>query len=419
VRAHGFVGVAHFAATVTTWGRRRVVPVSTPRVFIRRRPLKVHAKAAKAGRFCRRRKRRPLDVGARGAGDEPHILAALAGGAPRRHRQQRSGRRFCLPTAWRRRPSMRIGDFSSRGARDGRACRSSTSYAKTLPAVRIVGFRGRREQHDQLHSHRDGTGGDGSGRRSPRCRPRGVAEADASPRRRWLGRRGQRRRRSPTSLPRREHITPKDVKRRGIGPDTGRLGTRGRARRPAGGVKLGRGVADRDGPTRLSRRPSHQKELRGDDLLAGLGRATEMPLILKTDLLAEIAIVQRSGSLTPDRLPRCLSDPDRHRARRQERVRPSRRSPATKRGVDDNHPSPWRHFDGITISRSDTRTVGTVLARCCSPTWARGRHQGRNSRAKEDDNTRRLGTAVFSTPRRAKASRCRRRGWKRREARIS
>lgn len=39
------------------------------------------------------------------------------------------------------------------------------------------------------------------------------------------------------------------------------------------------------------------EELRGDDLLAGL-EGSQNALILKTDLLEEIAIVQRSGSLT-------------------------------------------------------------------------------------------------------------------------
>jgi homoserine dehydrogenase len=39
------------------------------------------------------------------------------------------------------------------------------------------------------------------------------------------------------------------------------------------------------------------EELRGDDLLAGL-EGQQNALVLKTDLLEEIAIVQRSGSLT-------------------------------------------------------------------------------------------------------------------------
>jgi homoserine dehydrogenase len=39
------------------------------------------------------------------------------------------------------------------------------------------------------------------------------------------------------------------------------------------------------------------EELRGDDLLAGL-EGQQNALILKTDLLEEIAIVQRGGSLT-------------------------------------------------------------------------------------------------------------------------
>jgi homoserine dehydrogenase len=88
------------------------------------------------------------------------------------------------------------------------------------------------------------------------------------------------------------NITPKEVKRKGIGADIGRLAREARAagRR----LKLvARG--ERDGQTVTAR--VAPEELRGDDLLAGL-HGLQNALILKTDLLEEIAIVQRSGSLT-------------------------------------------------------------------------------------------------------------------------
>jgi homoserine dehydrogenase len=87
-------------------------------------------------------------------------------------------------------------------------------------------------------------------------------------------------------------ITPKDVDRQGIGPDTGRLAREARAagrrlKLVARAERDGRGITARVGP----------EDLRGDDLLAGL-EGQQNALILKTELLEEIAIVQRSGSLT-------------------------------------------------------------------------------------------------------------------------
>jgi homoserine dehydrogenase len=87
-------------------------------------------------------------------------------------------------------------------------------------------------------------------------------------------------------------ITPKDVDRRGIGPDTGCLAREARAagrrlKLVARAERQGRRIAARVAP----------EDLRGDDLLAGL-EGQQNALILKTELLEEIAIVQRSGSLT-------------------------------------------------------------------------------------------------------------------------
>ena len=88
------------------------------------------------------------------------------------------------------------------------------------------------------------------------------------------------------------NLTPKDVDRQGIGPETGPLarGARAAGRR----LKLV-ARAERDGRRIVARVSPEQ--LRGDDLLAGLEGA-QNALILTTDLLGEIAIVQRSGGLT-------------------------------------------------------------------------------------------------------------------------
>jgi homoserine dehydrogenase len=87
-------------------------------------------------------------------------------------------------------------------------------------------------------------------------------------------------------------ITPKDVDRQGIGPDTGRLAREARSagrrlKLVARAERHGRGVTARVAP----------EDLHGNDLLAGL-EGQQNALILKTELLEEIAVVQRSGSLT-------------------------------------------------------------------------------------------------------------------------
>ena len=87
-------------------------------------------------------------------------------------------------------------------------------------------------------------------------------------------------------------ITPKDVDRQGIGPSTG---LRARAARAAGRRLKLVARAEREG-RRITARVSPE-EVRGDDVLAGLD-GPQNALILKTDLLEEIAVVQRGGSLT-------------------------------------------------------------------------------------------------------------------------
>jgi homoserine dehydrogenase len=88
------------------------------------------------------------------------------------------------------------------------------------------------------------------------------------------------------------NITPRQVDRRGVGPETGAAAKKAlaegrRLKLVARAERKGRRVTASAGP----------EELPGDDLLAGL-EGQQNALILRTDLLEEIAIVQRSGSLT-------------------------------------------------------------------------------------------------------------------------
>ncbi|MBZ5556669.1 MAG: homoserine dehydrogenase [Acidobacteriia bacterium] len=87
-------------------------------------------------------------------------------------------------------------------------------------------------------------------------------------------------------------ITPHDVEREGITRDSGQRAVDARAagRR----LKL---VARADRGRGRVRARVALEELAGDDLLAGL-EGQQNALVLRTDLLEEIAVVQRSGSLT-------------------------------------------------------------------------------------------------------------------------
>ena len=87
-------------------------------------------------------------------------------------------------------------------------------------------------------------------------------------------------------------LTPHTVERQGISAETGRRAIAARA--------AGRRVklvvrAEREG--RHVRARVAPEELPGDDLLAGL-EGQQNAIILQTDLLEEIAIVQRGGNLT-------------------------------------------------------------------------------------------------------------------------
>jgi homoserine dehydrogenase len=87
-------------------------------------------------------------------------------------------------------------------------------------------------------------------------------------------------------------MTPHDVEREGITPDSRRRAVE--ARVAGRRLKL---VARADRDRQRVRARVALEELGGDDLLAGL-EGQQNALIVRTDLLEEIAVVQRSGSLT-------------------------------------------------------------------------------------------------------------------------
>jgi homoserine dehydrogenase len=160
---------------------------------------------------------------------------------------------------------------------------------RTLPAVQILGFRGvvNSTTNFIITAMEQGQPFEDA---LSEMQARGVAEADAS-----LDVDGWDAAAKTAALANvllDANITPRQVDRRGIGPDTGAAAKRARAegrrlKLVARAERKGRRVTASVGP----------EELSGDDLLAGL-EGQQNALILRTDLLEEIAIVQRSGSLT-------------------------------------------------------------------------------------------------------------------------
>jgi homoserine dehydrogenase len=160
---------------------------------------------------------------------------------------------------------------------------------ETLPAVQILGFRGvvNSTTNFILTAMEQGQRFDDA---LAEMQARGIAEADAS-----LDIDGWDAAAKTAALANvllGANITPHDVIRGGIGSRTGPLAIQARAagRR----LKLVARAERKRG--RLVARVGVE-DLRGDDLLAGL-EGQQNALILQTDLLEEIAIVQRSGSLT-------------------------------------------------------------------------------------------------------------------------
>jgi homoserine dehydrogenase len=159
----------------------------------------------------------------------------------------------------------------------------------TLPAVRIVGFRGVVNSTTN-HILTSMEAGRPYGEALAAMQAAGIAEADPS-----LDVDGWDAAAKTAALANvlmEGRITPLDVDRTGIGPETA-LAVRAAATRGCRIKLVAR--AERRG-ARVEARVSPE-ELPGADLLAGLsGQANA--LVLQTDLLGELAIVQMRGSLT-------------------------------------------------------------------------------------------------------------------------
>ncbi len=206
-----------------------------------------------------------------------------AGGVGRRrardHRQQGSGRIRVSALARRRRE----GAFLFEGAvMDGVPI--FNLVRETLPAVDIVGFRGvvNSTTNYILTAMEQGSR---SMTRSPRCR-RGHRGSRCVARRRRLGRGRKDRRARQRAARRADDAT---------GTSIARVGPAGRARHGRAGGRAAaeaRGASERGAgaSTRVSARGAARRRL-----LAGL-EGQQNALVLKTDLLGEIAIVQRGGA---------------------------------------------------------------------------------------------------------------------------
>ena len=160
---------------------------------------------------------------------------------------------------------------------------------ETLPAVRVLGFRGivNSTTNFILTAMEQGQRFEEA---LTEMQTRGIAEADAS-----LDIDGWDAAAKTAALANvllNANITPREVDRQGIGPDTGPAARKARA----AGQRLKLVVrADRDGRGVTARvAPEH---LEGNDPLAGV-EGQQNALILRTDVLDEIAIVQRGGGLT-------------------------------------------------------------------------------------------------------------------------
>jgi homoserine dehydrogenase len=160
---------------------------------------------------------------------------------------------------------------------------------ETLPAVDVLGFRGviNSTTNEILSAVEDGQSFDDA---LARMQAEGIAEADSS-----LDVDGWDAAAKAAALANvlmRARLTPQAVDREGIGPAIARAAMAAKARGArvrlvASGQRTPTGIATSVRPT----------ELPEADLLAGL-RGTANALILKTDLLGEIAVCQLGGSLT-------------------------------------------------------------------------------------------------------------------------
>ena len=181
---------------------------------------------------------------------------------------------------------------------------------ETLPAVEVLGFRGvvNSTTNHILSALEDG---DEFAPALARMQAEGIAEADPS-----LdvdGWDAAAKAAAVANVLMGARLTPHDVRRTGIGPDSGPAAREARAN----GRRL-RLVASaerrRDGSLEVAVAPV---ELPGDDLLAGL-RGQANAIVISTDLLGAIAICQLDGSLTQTAYA-LLSDLITVRRRRQAR----------------------------------------------------------------------------------------------------
>jgi homoserine dehydrogenase len=246
--------------------------------------VKTHAAAAKDGRLVVV-ETTTLDI-EKGEPATSHVLAALAGGAhvvtANKGPAAFSYRRLARAAERARRRFLFEG-----AVMDGVPIFNLVQ--RTLPGVQIQSFRGvvnsttnfiitALEQGQRF------------GDALAEMQARGIAEADAS-----LDVDGWDAAAKTAALANvllGANMTPRQVDRRGIDTDTG---LQARNARDAGRRLKLVARAERDG--RHVRASVSPEELAGDDLLAGV-EGQQNALILQTDLLEEIAIVQRGGSLT-------------------------------------------------------------------------------------------------------------------------
>ena len=160
---------------------------------------------------------------------------------------------------------------------------------ETMPAVKVIGFRGvvNSTTNFILTAMENGQPFDAA---LAEMQARGIAEADPS-----LDIDGWDAAAKTAALANvllDGRLTPRDVERRGLTPESGRMAMAARAagrrlKLVARARREGGGVAARVGC----------EELPADDLLAGV-EGQHNAIILETDLLEEVAIVQRGGGLT-------------------------------------------------------------------------------------------------------------------------
>lgn len=190
---------------------------------------------------------------------------------------------------------------------------------ETLPAVEVLGFRGvlNSTTNHILSALEDG---DEFGPALARMQAEGIAEADPS-----LDIDGWDAAAKTSALANvlmDARMTPHTVRRTGIGPGSGPIAREARAKGQR--LRLVASVTRRaDGDIDALVAPV---ELPGDDLLAGL-RGQANAVVIKTDLLGEIAICQLDGSLTQTAYA-LLSDLVTVRKRQgAPRAAPARRTP--------------------------------------------------------------------------------------------